>query len=98
MGKKRRLTIDESLKKAAQLARDWIGDDDLKVMTYADAMFWAAGEDGRLVKSHLERIARVRNYKSGWVYFNEGRLLRDVLAELEEGKRQKSLREFFRDG
>ena len=60
-----------------------VNDSDLAAMTYRDAVRWAA-QDGYFLLDRLERIARARAYKTGWVYYNRDRPLEEVLKEHEE--------------
>jgi hypothetical protein len=41
-------------------------------MGYRASLQWAADDDGKLVAGRLQRIARVRGYKPGWVRYNTG--------------------------
>ena len=46
-----------------------VDDNDLRFMTHRDRLRWCAGDDGRLLRERLERVARVKNYEPGWVYY-----------------------------
>jgi superfamily II DNA or RNA helicase len=65
-------------------------DVDLAGMTYRAAMTWAANENGKFIRSRLERIADVRRYAPGWVYHKKKQSLDDVLAEIERYKRERA--------
>jgi superfamily II DNA or RNA helicase len=64
-----------------------VTDIDLREMTYRDALKWAADQDGRLVVERLERIARARDFRPGWVFYNRDRPLDEVLEAYAEYRR-----------
>jgi superfamily II DNA or RNA helicase len=62
---------------------DW----DIAKMGKRGALRWAA-PDGRLRADRLERIAEVRGYKRGWVYYNAGKHWEEVWKEMEKWRRE----------
>ena len=66
-----------------------VDDADLAHMTFKHQMRWAADRDGHFLLDRLERIARVRGCKPGWVYYQRNRNLADVLASVERWRQQQ---------
>ena len=66
-----------------------VNDTELREMSYRAALRWAAGDDGRLLSARLERIARARGFKAGWVFHHQGRFLQHELAAVDQWRRQK---------
>jgi superfamily II DNA or RNA helicase len=64
-----------------------VTDTDLREMTYRDLLKWAADQDGRLMVERLERIARARDFKPGWIYYNRDRPLDEALEAYAEYRR-----------
>lgn len=66
-----------------------VTDADLADMTYRGALRWAADKDGRLLAARLERIARARGFKPGWVFNHQGRLLDHVLEDFDRWRKRQ---------
>jgi hypothetical protein len=66
-----------------------VSDEHLQRMTYRKMRKWCAGADGRLLRSRLERVARLRDYDPRWVSHMTGRHWREALATVNAWRRRQ---------
>jgi hypothetical protein len=51
---------------------------EIRSWTYYRALKWCTGDDGRLRRDRLKRVAVARNYDAKWVQHNAGQYFVDV--------------------
>ncbi len=76
-------------RRLAEAVETPLNDAGLAGMTYKNQMRWAADRDGRFLLDRLERIARIRGFKPGWVWYHRHKRLADVLASVEQWRQQQ---------
>jgi DNA repair protein RadD len=64
-------------------------DAEIAGMSFYSLLRWAAGPDGRLVSSRLERIAQVKGYKRGWAWYLKGQTVEQAWQQTQEWRRTK---------
>lgn len=62
---------------------------ELRSISYADALRWCCGRDGRLLRDRLQLAAVARGYCAAWVCHNTNRHVNDVIAAARNFMRQR---------
>jgi hypothetical protein len=64
-------------------------DRDIANMGLRGALRWAADDRGYLKPERLVRVADVRGYRRGWVYYNAGKYWEDLWSEMKTWQQQQ---------